>query len=85
MGAINERYEVLCNVRLYVSLCLKLSVNYGQTVAVFVFFHETEWAYKVLRILNLEGQQNCVIGSKVRAILPQFFQTNLKKTSNIGI
>ena len=41
LGAINECYEVLCDVRMYVSLCLKLSVNYGQTVAVFVFFRET--------------------------------------------
>ena len=38
----------------------------------------------VLRILNLEGQQNCMIGSKVTAILPQFFQKN-SKTSNIGM
>ena len=37
LGAINERYEVLCDVCMYVSVCLKLSVNYGQTVAVFVF------------------------------------------------
>ena len=29
LGAINERYEVLCDVRLYVNLCIKLSVNYG--------------------------------------------------------
>ena len=57
---------------MYVSLCLKLSVNYGKTVAVFAFFHETEWFYKVLGILNLEGQQNCMIGSKVTELLPQF-------------
>ena len=74
LGAINERYEALCDVRMYVCMCLKLSVNYGQTVGVFVFFHETEWVYDVLRILNLEGQQNCMIGWKVTNILPQFFQ-----------
>ena len=62
LGAINERYEALCDVRMYVCMCLKLSVNNGQTVGVFVFFHETEWVYNVLRILNLEGQQYCMIG-----------------------
>ena len=78
LGTINERYEELCNVRMYVSLCQKLSVNYGQTIAVFVFFHEIEWVYNVLRILNLQGQQNCLIGSKVTAILP-FLKTKTKK------
>ena len=73
-GAINQHYEALCDVRMYVCMCLKLSVNYGQTVRVFVFFHKTEWVYMVLRILNLEEQQNCMIGSKVTAILSQFFQ-----------
>ena len=29
LGAINERYEVLCDVHLYVKLCIKLRVNYG--------------------------------------------------------
>ena len=62
LGAINERYEALCNVRMYVCMCLKLSVNYSQKVGVFVFFHETEWVYIVLEILNLEGQPNCMIG-----------------------
>ena len=84
LGTINERYEVLCNVRMFVSLCQKLNVNYGQTIAVFVLFHETEWVYDVLRILNLEGQQNCMIGSKVTTILSPFFFKKLK-TSNIGM
>ena len=84
LGAINERYEALCDVRMYVCMCLKLSVNYGQTVRVFVFFHKTEWVYMVLRILNLEGQQNCMIGSKVTAILSPFFSKKFK-TSNVGM
>ena len=46
-------------------MCLKLSVNYGQTVKVFVFFHKTEWVYMILRNLNLVGQQNCMICSKI--------------------
>ena len=29
LGAINEHFEVLCDVHLYVNLCIKLSVNYG--------------------------------------------------------
>ena len=69
---------------MYVCMCLKLSVNYGQTVRVVVFFHKTEWVYMVLRILNLEEQQNCMIGSKVTAILSPFFSKNLKK-SNVGM
>ena len=78
LGAINERYEALCDVRLYVCMCLELSANYGQTVRYFVFFHKTEWVSKVLRILNLEEQQNCMIGSKVTAILSLFFQKSQK-------
>ena len=74
LGAINDRYEALCDVRLYVCMCLELSAVIGQTVRVFVFFHKTEWVSKVLRILNLEEQQNCMIGSKVTAILSLFFQ-----------
>ena len=84
LGAINKRFKVLCNVRMYVSLCLKLGVNYGQTIEVFVFYHETEWVYKVFRILNIEGQQNWMISSKVTATLSQFFSKHLK-TSNIGM
>ena len=74
LGAINERYEALCDVRLYVCMCLELSANYGQMVRVFVFFHKAEWVYMVLRILNLEEQLNCMIGSKVTEILSPFFQ-----------
>ena len=34
----------------------------------------------VLRILNLEEQQKCMIGSKVTTMLPTFFQNIKKKT-----
>ena len=78
LGAINERHEIHSDVRMYVSLCLKLSVNYGQTIAVLVFFHETEWVYMILRILNLEGQQNCIFSSKVTTILQPLFKKNQK-------
>ena len=74
MGAINERYEALCDVRMYVCMCQKLSVNYSQTVGVFVFFHEAEWVDMVLRIQNLDGQLNYMIGSKVTTILPMFLK-----------
>ena len=84
LGAINESYKALCDVRKYVCMCLKLSANYGQTIRVFVFFHKKEWVYKILRILNLEEQLNCMICSKVTALLPPFFQKKLK-TSNIGM
>ena len=74
LRAINERYEALCDVHLYVCMSLELSANYGQTVRVFVFFQKTDWVSRVLRLLNLEEQQNCMIGSKVTAILSPFFQ-----------
>ena len=38
----------------------------------------------VLRILNLEEQQNCILGSKVTTILTAFFQKK-SKTSNVGM
>ena len=84
LGAINARYGALCDVRLYVCMCLELSANYSQTVRVFVFFHETEWLSKVLRILNLEEQLNCRIGSKVTAILSCFFSRKFE-SSNVGM
>ena len=48
-------------------------IDYGQIVRVFVFFHKIEWACMILRILNLEGKKNCMIGSKVITILGTFF------------
>ena len=79
LGAINECYEALCDVRMYVCMCLKGSVNYGQTVGVFfLLLHETAWVNMVLKVLNLQGQQNYMIGSKVAPILPPFFQQNKK-------
>ena len=65
-------------------MCLKVSVNYGQLVRVFVFFHKTDWVHMVLRILNIEGQQKRMMGSKVKIILPMFFSKN-SKTSSVGM
>ena len=47
-------------------------VNYGQMI-IFFFFYKIEWVNVVPRILNLEGHQNCMIGSKVKTILTLFF------------
>ena len=74
LGAINERYEALCNV----CMCLKGSVKYGQTVGFVFFFHKTECVNMVLRILNLKGEQHCMISSKVTTILPLFLFNNFK-------
>ena len=76
MGAINECYEALCNVHIYIYVCkcLKVIVNYGKPVRVVVFFPKTECVNMVLRILNLEGQLNCMIGSKVTTLLAKFVQ-----------
>ena len=73
LGEINEHYEALCDVCMYVCMCLKRSFHYGQPIGVFVFFHDTEWVNIFFIILNLEGQQNCIIGLKVTTILPLFF------------
>ena len=64
---------------MYVGMCLKVSVNYSQTVGVSVFFHKIQWVDMVLRILNLEGQQNCMIASKVTTILPPFKKKKIKR------
>ena len=84
LGAISEHYEALCDVHVYVCMCLRVSVNYGQPIRVIVVFHKIEWVHMVLRILNLEGQQNFMIGSKVTTILSTFFSKK-SITSNIGM
>ena len=43
------------------------------TKVVNVFFHKIEWVGMVLRILNLEGNQNSMIDLKVTTILTMFF------------
>ena len=48
-------------------------VDYGQTVRFFVFFYKISWGCMVLRILNQEAHQNCMIGSKVAMIFTTFF------------
>ena len=48
-------------------------VDKGQSIRFFVFLHKIEWLGVVLRILNLEGYQNCINGSKVRTIFTTFF------------
>ena len=45
----------------------------AQMARVLVFFHKIAWLCRVLRILNLEGHQNCIIGSEVMTILTMFF------------
>ena len=69
-GAINEHYEALYVVPIYVCVCLKVSVNYGQPVRVIVLFHKTDWVNMIFRILNKEKCQNCMIGSKVTKFDP---------------
>ena len=46
-----------------VSVTKVVIVNNGHTVRVFVFSssHKIEWVGMVLRILNLEGHQSCMI------------------------
>ena len=58
---------------------LNLTVRYRQPVRVVVFFHKIECVNMILRTLNLDGHQNCMIGSKVTTILPTFFLQKFKK------
>ena len=85
LGAINERFEALCDIHMYVCMCLKVSVNFSQPVRVFVFFHNTELVNIILRILNLEGHTNCMIASKVTTILMLFFFSSKKKLKTIKV
>ena len=63
--------------RVAMSVCLSVIkvviVDNGQSIRFFVFLNEIDWVCMVLMILNLEGHQNCRIGSKVTSILTMFF------------
>ena len=84
LGAIIEHYEALYNVHMYVCMCLKECVNYGHPLRFVVFFHKTKCVNIFLKILNLEGQQNSIIGSKNTTIFLMFFFSPKKsKTSNL--
>ena len=50
----------------------KLSDKYGQLVRVFCLFSYNRVDKYDFRVQNLEGHQNCVIGSKVTTIVTQF-------------
>ena len=58
------------------SVCLSVIrvviVDNGQSISFFVFCHKIELVNTILRILNLEGLQNCMICSKVTMILTTF-------------
>ena len=47
-------------------------VDTGQSIRFSVFLRKIEWIGMVLGILNLDGNQNCMIGSKVRTVVTTF-------------
>ena len=47
-------------------------VDTGQSIRFSVFLRNIEWIGMVLGILNLDGNQNCMIGSKVRTVVTTF-------------
>ena len=55
------------------SVIIDVVVDKGQSIRVFVFLHKRKWVCVVLRIPNLEGHQNCMIGSKLTTIFTTFF------------
>ena len=73
--------RVMKHFAMSVCTCLKVSVNYGQPVRVYVCFPKTKWVNMVFRIVNLEGHWNCMIVSKVTTIYQCFVKT--KQKSNV--
>ena len=53
-------------------------VNNGRSIRFFVFLHQIDWVDMVLKILNLEGLQNCMIYSKHKTFLTKFFVNDCK-------
>ena len=51
-------------------------VDNGKSMRFFVFLYRVVWAPMVLRIPNLEGHQNCIIGLKITTILTMFLVHN---------
>ena len=66
---------VALSVDMYGCLCMSVIkvviVNNDQSIRCFVFLHKIEWVSMVLRILNLESHQNCMICLK--AMTDDFF------------
>ena len=50
-------------------------VDNGQSIWLLVFLYEIEWVVMVLRILNLDGHQNCIICLKVSDKVKVIFDT----------
>ena len=71
LEAINECYEALCNVHMYVCMCQKVRKK-KKKVNQEKFFLSS--FYIVLGIPNLEGNQNCMIVSNLTTFLMPFFQ-----------
>ena len=64
--AIYFHHRVAMSVCLYVT---KIEIiDNGQSIRFFVFLHNIEWLDMALRILNLEGYQNCMICLKVTIV-----------------
>ena len=70
---IRSFFTDLATYRVAMSMCLLvpfwLIVKYAQTVRVSGFQHEITYFRDIIKFLNLEGHQNCKIGSKVTPIL----------------
>ena len=45
----------------------QLIVDYTQTVEVYVFHQNINYVSNIIKFLNLEGHQNCMIGLEVAA------------------
>ena len=70
MSCVGHRVAISVCVYVCHKSCI---VDYGQMVRVFVFCHKIEKVGIVLRILNIEGHQNCMISTQVTNILMMFF------------
>ena len=68
------RFSLVTAMFGYLSVCVfvspkQLIVDYAQTITVSVFCLRIDYMGKVLRILHLEGHQNCTIDSKVKHLI----------------
>ena len=57
----------------YVFVTKVVIFNNGQSIIFFVVLHKIEWVCFVLRILNLEEHQNCMINAKFTTVLTTVF------------
>ena len=74
LGQVGHRVAMsVCMCVCHKSCNCQLWQNGQSFFSFFSSSHKIEWVCMVVRIINLEGHQNSMIGSKVTTILTMFF------------